>query len=310
MTPGPAGGHNWQPMAFHPDTGLVYIPVLRYIARLELWDETAPHVPLARNMGATSSRPHPEKDAELLKDIPDVETGSQIVAWDPAPGAPRWIGPMQSVWAGGVLTTAGNLVIAGSSDGSLYFYAADTGEIVHDIPTGTMISAAPMTYELDGEQYIAVLAGSGGVALANRVPDTAPWIYENHSRLLVFKLGRTDVVFPPELQPRIDQPAYDTVGLPNTAETLEHGEGLYMRFCNSCHRTQHSVNGYPNLWNLPPFTFDSLESIVLDGTLAYAGMPGFSDILTTDDVIAIKAYIAHSQSRSGSDEEASGPGAH
>ena len=98
---------------------------------------------------------------------------------------------------GGVLTTAGNLVFQGTADGKLIAYRADTGEKLHEIETGTGIMAAPITYEIDGEQYVALLAGGqSGVnkyAARNR--------YQNYGRILAFKLGGGTTPLPPKRQP-------------------------------------------------------------------------------------------------------------
>ena len=199
------------------------------------------------------------------------------------------------------MATAGDLVISGAPDGYLYFYDAETGKILHAINTGTIISAPPMTYELDGEQYIAVLAGYGGAPLATSVPGYASLKYQNSSRLLVFRLGGKDVPLPPEVEKPVQNPI--PTGLPTDQTTIARGQQKYMRFCVSCHQPNGLPSGYPDLWNMSPATEESFDAIVLDGAFEYAGMAGFRDVLTTADTLAIRAYIADSR-RNGTAQEA------
>jgi quinohemoprotein ethanol dehydrogenase len=199
-------------------------------------------------------------------------------------------------WGGGVLSTATGLVFQGSADGVFSAYEGKSGRKLASIGTGTGIMAAPISYEIDGIQYVAVLAGFGGAMSAIGYPPGAAALkYENAERLLVFKLGGGAVPIPAarhrDLQ---DLPAATSTD----AATLAKGQALFFERCRACHASagektggEKTVNAYPDLWNLPPATHGAFEAIVLKGILSYAGMPSFSDALSADDVRAIQAFI-------------------
>jgi len=156
VSPGSGGGHNWHPMAFNPQTGLVYIP------------------------GANSSRLYtatPAFNPEHGKQITGVvmndfsagvtneaakvtNMGNFLKAWDPIAQKERWNVPYSGGFSGGILSTAGNLIFAPSGD-RLTAYSADKGEKLWETHVAPGI-ATPISYELDGKQYISVLAGRGG----------------------------------------------------------------------------------------------------------------------------------------------------
>src|SRR5208282_4980679 len=132
-----------------------------------------------------------------------------------------------------VLTTAGDLVVQGNAAGDFSAYRADTGEKLWSMPAQSPVMAAPVSYEIDGEQYIAVLAGWGGAYPLLQGKDSDKSGNErNVSRLLVFKLGAKAALPPlsPEAKLVLDPP-------PETADaaTVAAGEGLYGRFCGVCH---------------------------------------------------------------------------
>jgi quinohemoprotein ethanol dehydrogenase len=154
--------------------------------------------------------------------------------------------------------------------------------------------AAPISYELDGVQYVAVLAGFGGAMNAIGFPaGSAPVKYENSERLLVFKLGGKPVKLPPARHVDVQPPPSP---LKADAATLAKGRDLFIGHCAACHGFRGAAfagaaNGYPDLWNLPPGTHQLFQAIVHQGALAQAGMPSFSDIMSADDVQAIHAFI-------------------
>ncbi len=294
ITPGPGGGHNWPPMAFSPLTGLVYIPTLEFSSKFTTVDDGEGYQPKNRNTKALSTIAT-SKNAELAKGLPPIVQNSHIVGWDPNTGKPKWKSPAQPLGSGGVLATAGKLVFAGSADGFLNVFQADTGKLVRAIDVGTAMIAAPISYELDGTQYIAVQAGAGGVGLRAFVGGSAPLKYVNSERLLVFRLDGTDVPKPPP----VEKPAENEIptGLPTDAETLALGEKKFNRYCVRCHLPRNIPSGYPNLWNMAPATDENFDDIVLNGAYAYAGMAGFGDVLTPEDALAMRAYIVEDRRR-------------
>jgi quinohemoprotein ethanol dehydrogenase len=274
--PSQAGGHNWMPMSFSETEHLVFLPTLDAAMSFAM----QPGADVKFRRGANNEG----DEVGWASEHPQ----SALEAWDPAAGKVVWHTPPMPFWGGGVLSTASGLVFQGSADGRFSAYADKTGKPLKSIATGTGIMAAPISYEIDGTQYIAVIAGFGGAMNAIGYPEgSAARRYENSERLLVFKLGGGGVALPPvrhrELQP---VPA----AMKADAATLARGQELFSR-CGACHAYRGAPNGYPNLWNLPPATHAAFESIVLNGALSYAGMPAFSDALSRDDVRAIQAFI-------------------
>src|SRR6202035_4504278 len=100
--------------------------------------------------------------AELSRGGEPPKSRGLIRAFDPVSGRTVWEQQTHSLWDGGILSTAGNLVVRGDSAGFLVSYAADSGKLLKQIEVGTSIMAAPMTYRVDGVQYISVMAGYGG----------------------------------------------------------------------------------------------------------------------------------------------------
>lgn len=302
--PGTPGGHNWPPMAFNPETGLVYIPVLEMPQKFELPPNTD-FRPDTMNVSAqVRAPPFAPDDPAIASDDPQPSMRAVLKAFDPVTGETVWQSDDMSWWNGGVLATAGRLVVQGGSQGWLRFFNAQTGDLVRQIETGTGIMAPPSSYELNGEQFIAVPAGYGGAQLGRLFPGMAALEYENYERLLVYKLGGGETPLPPEVQPSVLQPiAGDTSDDPaDIADGMVH----FRNYCGRCHAPMGAPNGYPDLWNMTPTSHDAFSSTVLNGDFAYAGMAGFSDALDEDDVENIRAFIVSTQKnlRAGSAERA------
>lgn len=112
-------------------------------------------------------------------------------------GKEVWSVKAAAFWPGGVMTTANGLIVQGSADGYLSVVDSKSGKLLHRINIGTGIMAAPMSYEIDGEQYIAVTAGVGGALGGAFLPGWAALTRDNASRLVVFKLGGAQPQLPP-----------------------------------------------------------------------------------------------------------------
>jgi quinohemoprotein ethanol dehydrogenase len=189
---------------------------------------------------------------------------------------------------GGVLSTAGNLVIQGRGTGELWVYAADTGKVLKVIRTGSHIMAAPMTYSVNGVQYVAVQAGYGGagITVGPVPPGSAASRYDNVNRVLAFKLGGGPVPRPPKREPTIiPKPPVETA----SAAMIHRGEDLFVQECSRCHVLGVSVT--PDLRTFPLTQPGLFERVVLKGLLAQGGMEKFDDLLSEADVRAIRAYI-------------------
>jgi quinohemoprotein ethanol dehydrogenase len=292
--PSQAGGHNWMPMSFSDSTQLAYIPTLEAGMVFGLVPGDQVHFRAgANNEGdeAGWSRPAGASgvQGDPAKDMPaDQPFQSILKAWDPVSGKVVWQTPAKGFWGGGVLSTASGLVFQGAVDGTFSAYDARDGKLLTAIETGTGIQAGPISYAIDGVQYVAVLAGFGGAMNQIGYPSgSAALHYQNRERLLVFKLGGTRVTLPP---PRHRETQPLPAAISTDPAVLERGLNLIER-CAACHGFRGNANGYPDLWNLPPATHAAFQAIVLDGALSYAGMPSFKDALSADDVAAIQAFI-------------------
>lgn len=283
--PSAAGGHGWSPMAFSPRTGLVYIPT--YDAGMNL--QAGPAAPFSPgNNNQATFGGFPPFSPEQLAGREQSKFEGRLTAWDPVKGEARWTTGPLTFLNGGTLV-AGDLVFQGSASGYLDAYDAAGGERVAHLFIGTVITAAPMTYELDGVQYLAFLAGAGGPQGGFFGPDVVASRYENHQRLVVLKVGGGKVPLPAKRAPLALPPMPRAI--PASAVTLKRGEELYLDRCSRCHALGGALGVYPNLWTMPQSTIDSWDRIVRGGALAYGGMSGFADSLTSADSAAIKAFV-------------------
>ncbi|HXO44615.1 MAG TPA: PQQ-dependent dehydrogenase, methanol/ethanol family [Candidatus Cybelea sp.] len=253
ISPSPMGGHNWNPMSYDPDNGLVYIPSIEN--------------------GQTG-----------------IFTGKAFLrAWDPIQSKVVWDVPMSDWWdRPGVLATAGGLVFQGTGPGHFCAYDAATGKKLKDIDVGTTIIAAPMSYSLDGVQYVAVMAAWGGGGWNFAHPESAAYQRGNEGRLIVFKLdgGATPK---PDLLPPI-QPIPQPPPLTASAETVKRGATLFAANCATCHANQPRT-GTPDLRRMSTESHDAFKQIVLGGALEKAGMPPWAGVLTPEDADAIHAFL-------------------
>jgi quinohemoprotein ethanol dehydrogenase len=181
------------------------------------------------------------------------------------------------------------------------FYNSSNGRIVHRINTGTGIMAAPMTYSLGGRQYIAVLAAMGGAMGVQFPPGSVAYERQNSERLLVFTLGGHAVTLPAPRKPQKLEPA--PVEFQGPIQSVERGEKIYGETCGGCHGGPASIGNYPNLFNLPADIHAAFDHIVFDGTMSYAGMAAFSDVLTSQDVKDVHAYLSRPKQPAGTSSQ-------
>ncbi len=279
-SPGPFGAHNWHPMSFDPDTGLVYIPAsVTDFGFVAIKGDDNPmgqkwNVSMTGG-GALYAREHRQP---LNKGV--------LVAWDPAHGKQAWAIPMGDSRTGGTLTTAGGLLFTGDNEHKDFAaYSATDGKQLWRSPAQTAVVAGPISYRVDGQQYVAVVAGG------NATPDGNPNYYApNYSRLLVYKLGGTATLPPPvpaPVQVLNPPPAF------GTRTQLTHGAQLYDRFCGTCHGAEGQSHGmFPDLrYSGALQNADAFQTIVLKGALSQNGMVSFKSALSPADAEDIRAYI-------------------
>jgi PQQ-dependent dehydrogenase (methanol/ethanol family) len=277
VTPTGRGAHNWQPMSFSPRTGLVYFGS-RHSAQAYLGDPDFAVSSVGTNTGIVRTfTPALEAEVEALERELFADRGA-LMGWDPVARQPRWryVDPRET-GNGGTLATAGDLVFAGGGEGELFAYRADTGERLWTFAAHTGVAAGPISYEVGGEQHVAVAAGRG----------LQPYYQPNYSRLLAFKLGGTAELPPPAeyVAPALDPP-------PSTAppEVIARGADLYGQNCVQCHGNR--IGTFPDLRTSAALANGELfRAIVLEGALAANGMVSFADALTTADTDAVRAYV-------------------
>lgn len=284
--PSPVGAHTWHSMSFHPKTGLVYIPALESDFPYIL-DANFQARPLGVNLGVDTGKVIWPEDPAARKAMKAAMKG-RLVAWDPVKQSLAWEVVHKVPWNGGTLATAGNLVFQGNGRGDFVAYSADSGQQLWSSHAQTGIVAAPISYTVNGEQYIALLAGWGGtlpLILGEAVADAAK---QNVSRILVYKLGSKKTLPPLERAEKVLSPPPLTA----SAEQVAEGKILYHQTCFACHGDsvvsggvlpdlRYSNQGVHGLW----------RQIVLEGLFKSRGMVGFDQILDKKGADAIQAYV-------------------
>ncbi len=289
--PSATGAHTWNPMSFSPTTGLVYIPTneasLPYISAAKDWKPTTIGFQIGLDLTAFAPTPDPKATAEAVAAI----TGA-LVAWDPLTQSARWTVKHPWAYNGGTLATAGNLVFQGMSTGDFRAYSADTGKQLWSFPTQTGVIAAPITYSVNGVQYVAVLAGWGGAAALSPQADGVGGtvLIPNVSRMLVFKIGGKAVLPPaPEtIKAALDPPPFN-----GTKAQVAEGGSLYSNKCLFCHGIA-SVSGglVPDLRHAVSLGNQTQwQKIVYDGLLKDNGMVGWKGEFSPEQIEAIRQYV-------------------
>jgi quinohemoprotein ethanol dehydrogenase len=302
--PGPGGAHSWQPMSFSPLTGLVYFPVME-VAFPYFPDLNFHHHVLAWNTGADFNPGSLPQDPKVKAQIKSGLKG-HLVAWDPVANKEVWRVELGGPWNGGTVSTAGNLVFEGNARGEFAAYRADTGERLWSSPTRAGVLAPPITYEVDGEQYVAIEVGWGGAfGLAAGELARDSHIAGNVPRELVFKLGGTAVlpVEEPVAAPALNPPP-DTA----TAAAVTEGKALYHHYCGTCHGDSATGTGvlpdlrYSGVIHSP----EAFDTVVRQGLRVDKGMVAFKDEISPQELEKIRVYVIHRANEDKKAEAAAG----
>jgi len=244
---------------------------------------------MTTNVGVDFSANAPADEAAAAAALASAR--GRLIAWDPVSQREVWRAEREGQANGGTLSTAGGLVFQGTGTGEFLALDASTGATLWSAETQTGVLAAPISYEADGTQYVAVMVGSGGSwgmigGESNIKGNDLP----NISRLLVYTPGGTAAL--PSAPPR---PVRELAPPPATAppETVALGAAAYGTHCGNCHGAaavnlgilsdlRYSVSlGSPEAW----------ASIVLGGALADIGMASFAPVLDEEDAEAIRAWV-------------------
>ncbi|SOY78863.1 Quinohaemoprotein ethanol dehydrogenase [Cupriavidus taiwanensis] len=280
--PGPYGAHNWHPMSFNPQTGLVYLPAQHVPLNLmddKTWqfNQGKPGTPHG-NVGWNTAK-------FLNAEPPQSKPFGRLIAWDPVQQKAAWTKELVSPWNGGTLTTAGNLVFQGTADGRFVAYDARTGDKLWESPTGTGVVAAPVSFELDGRQYVSVAVGWGGVyGQAQRATNR-----QGPGTVYTFALGGK-APLPAFAEYRAGKLLQ---GVKYDPALVRDGTALYVSNCVLCHGVPGVDRGgnIPNLGYIDAAFIENLDKVVFKGPAMARGMPDFTGKLTPQDVEKIKAFI-------------------
>jgi len=274
VSPSAMGAHGWMPMSYSPQTGLVYIPTMDSPSFMSSGD--------ANGSGAEDDLYY-----ALNHKLPFKGT---LLAWDPVKQQARWAHDVGLPYEGGVLSTAGNLVFQGTTDGYFNAYRADTGEKLWSFAPGSGILAAPSTVEIDGTQLILVAAGSGstsGAGGAAKLSGKAG----GPARLLAFSLNGHSLLPP---APRIAEAFPKPPAMDADAVLAKQGHDIWdANFCGACHGIDlvNAAGSVPDLRRISSSTYESFSRIVRGGLYKDAGMPVFGEVIHEEELPALKAYI-------------------
>ena len=285
--PSAHGAHSWQAMSYNPQTGLVYLPTMNMGGRFV-------------DMGLDASWRMEDFVGgtgvglfEIL--VPDDMPPGMLQAWDPVEQRAVWAVPQQHPWNAGTLTTAGNLVFQGRYDGMFVAYDAATGEELWSYDLGLGISAPPITYELGGRQYVALLVGYGGsytMGFTPGLPDEG-WAYGVHTRRLVAFALDGEVTPPAQPPPYKPQPlVYED--FPLDESLVMQGAGIYGTYCGICHGGGAVANAMaPDLRaSAVPLDAGAFAEVVREGSRFNRAMPPFA-ALADEELEAVRHYLRY-----------------
>jgi quinohemoprotein ethanol dehydrogenase len=285
--PGPGGAHNWHPMSFNPNTGLVYIPIMELPGLYSDKGIDRAHWKAPPNIEFATGVTYENADA------PMNAGSSALVAWDPVRRKAMWRVPTPGFAGGGTATTAGNLVFQGQMDGKFNAYAADGGKLLWSFDAANGVLAPPISYSVGGKQYISVLTGVNGSPSAFGSPSAQfGWQARVHpKRLLTFALdGKAELRAspPPALAVPLDDPH-----LKVDATLAERGKALFgQKTCLVCHGAGAVASGgAPDLRASPlVLSAPAFAQVVRGGILEAKGMPRFAE-LSDADLTSLRHYL-------------------
>ena len=271
VAPSAYGGHNWHPMSYSPQTGLVYLPT---------HETSTIHAQLPAGQDPEDSLWVTGLDREL----PDAlwaqlpPRRAYLLAWDPVAQEERWRFDYPAMPSGGTLATAGGLVFQGSPEGTFNAFDAASGEKLWSLWIGA-VEAAPVTFTIGGTQYVAVVSG---------LPDGGGPTDTTRARLISFRLGARGPAIErdePRTLPRLTQVAFEA-----SAEQILAGRGTFQRYCRTCHGSN-GGGGIKDLRYSSPRTYDFYRQILLEGARVDRGMPSFAGRLSEQQVDDLRAFV-------------------
>jgi quinohemoprotein ethanol dehydrogenase len=284
IAPSPLAAHNWLPMAFSPQTGLVYIPAVDFKVN---FSEPSP-----------SWRPATDRNTDAGANmiggplIGEKPPAGALIAWSPVTQNQVWRVDYPTYVNGGVMATGGGLVFQGTIDGTFKAYSATDGALLWSFDTRAPMIAPPITYQAGGRQYVTVLTGLGMAYPMNAAALGGP-IMERYGldprtqarRVLTFVIGGQQTLPPRAVAPAPpDDPTFE----PDAAHLMP-GAIAYSAHCLTCHGSLAVASGQaPDLRRSAiPQNRTAFVDIVRGGALQAQGMPRFGELTDTqlDDIV-------------------------
>lgn len=287
VVPSALGGHNWHPMAYNPQTGLVYIPAQEMDFPFLADDQQTPSK-LAVNLGVVNL---PTPDAPEITAMIKQSVKGHLSAWNPVTQKEVWRAQYPAAWNGGVLTTAGNLVFQGTAGGILNAYQSTDGKPLWHFDAQTGIVAPPVSFAVEGVQYVSVMAGWGGIyplLTGELAHDAGESI--NRSRLLTFKLNGTATLPKPD-QNYQQMPDFSAIQL--DVEQIDKGGRIFAKYCGTCHGDNAVGGGVVADLRYSGFlgSAETWREVVIGGALAQRGMVSFAEELTDADAESARQFV-------------------
>ena len=301
VVPSGMGGHSWNAMSWDAQRQLAFIPAIEGGALTA--DTTRGHVyrPKLTNSGDAilfgdsllanpATLPEPMKSAlQKLQGSGQAQSYSVLKAFDPKTGVVKWERRTTDWWdRAGVLSTDGGVLFQGTDRGQFRVLDADTGQVLREIQVGSSIIDSPVTYTVDGVQYVAVQTAWGGGGWFAPHPTSAVIRYGNAGRIIAFRLDGGATPLPPEIDrhPAIPEPP-PHIGGP---QAIQRGARAFGN-CRSCHANR--PDGMtPDLRVTPLLrSAEGFRAVVLQGVLRPRGMPQWDDVLSAADTEDIRAYL-------------------
>ena len=286
VRPSPFGAHNWHPMAFSPMTGLVYIPVqdlasdwtadTNFSVRPGRWNTGAVHAPLP--------------DDPAVRAAIKAASKGYLIAWDAAAAREVWRVEHKGAWNGGTLATAGGLVFEGTLDGRFLALDARTGRELWSATHPASTLAGPITYSVNGEQYVAVLSGYGSVyvLVSSLLSPIEP--ARLNGRVHVYKIGGTAT--PPPVPHRATAAMTLPPVIRISDQDVHRGAALYGRYCLMCHGVAAGGGAIADLRRSARLHDAAAWRQVLADGITTVGMPSFAGDIPDAEAELIRAYVA------------------
>ena len=280
------GAHSWMKMSFSPQSRLAYIPKLENGATysdegidLKGWKRAPGNVPgLGVNITFENEDP--------------LHATSSLLAWDPVTQTKAWEIKTIGGWNGGIMATGGNLVFQGQLDGRFSAYSAREGKELWQFDAHNAILAAPISYLVNGEQYVTLMVGMGTSTASNASTHGGlTFDYRTQPRrMMTFKLGGS-AKLPPKPAPYVAK-AFDDPGFAPDAAQVTAGYAVYAQHCIICHGMNAVAGGgAPDLRTTPSVLDEgTFDQIVREGMLEPQGMPRYPE-LTKQQMADMRHYL-------------------